>query len=160
MKSRTYLWIARSIWRCENCHIFWMKSFASSKLCRVSLWARLLSFSWAGICNSNLFQILNRKLFAPSNSLQRNLSPPTESTQWRYWSSSRSSPLTSSPIWWYWSSSRSSPLTSSSTLNKAIIQETSWGGRGHNYTDWQPAYVLPAPPLDQPSCSHFFRLKI
>ena len=43
--------------------------------------------------------------------------------------------------------------------NKAIIQETSWGGRGHNYTDWQPAYVLPAPPLDQPSCSHFFKIK-
>ena len=72
MKSRTYLWIARNIWRCENCHSFWMKSFASSKLCRVSLWARLLSFSWAGICNSNLFQILNWKLFAPSS---RELSP-------------------------------------------------------------------------------------
>ena len=138
MKSRTYLWIARNIWRCENCHSFWMKSFASSKLCRVSLWARLLSFSWAGICNSNLFQILNRKLFAPSNSLQRNLSPPTESTQWRYWSSSRSSPLTSSwtrqlyrrlvgesTTWWYWSSSRSSPLSSSWTrrLYRRLVGE-------------------------------------
>ena len=82
--------------------------------------------SWAGICNSNLFQILNRKLFAPSNSLQRRLV-----TTYGYGDTGPH---------------LDHHLTINIIINKAIIQETSWGGRGHNYTDWQPAYVLPAPP--------------
>ena len=98
MKSRTYLWIARSIWKCENCHIFWMKSFASSKLCRVSLWELV---SWASRERGFVIQIFFKSLTGnfllraiPYSATCHHLRRATNA--WRYWSSSRSSPFITS----------------------------------------------------------------